>query len=346
MDFSLFYFAAGAEKGSQCYRLLLDGARFADENDFTAVWTPERHFHEFGGRYPNPSVTGAAIAAVTKRVGIRAGSVVAPLHDPIRIAEEWSVVDNLSDGRVGLSFASGWRSDDFVFRPDAYADRRTETQAVIETVRKLWRGESIELPNGSGQRTVVRTCPVPVQSELPVWLTSSGHTETFRTAGRMGAGVLTHLLGQELDLLGKKIGEYRAAFREHQGQDAGPGHVALMLHTFLADDREQARETVREPFSEYLRQSLDLFKQGDLDPEDVEVVVARSFDRYFDAAGLFGTVDDGMRVLRELDAIGVDEVACLIDFVADVDTVLAGLPRLARLARRWRERAETGERTA
>ena len=59
VDFSLFYFSA--DQGSeQPYRLLMEGARYADQNGFAAVWTPERHFHEFGGLYPNPAVTGAA----------------------------------------------------------------------------------------------------------------------------------------------------------------------------------------------------------------------------------------------------------------------------------------------
>ncbi len=89
MDFSLYYWGNDDAAGGDKYRLLLDGARFADENGFAAVWTPERHFHAFGGPYPNPSVTGAAVAAVTKRIGVRGGSVVAPLHHPARIAEEW-----------------------------------------------------------------------------------------------------------------------------------------------------------------------------------------------------------------------------------------------------------------
>ena len=86
------------------------------------MWTPERHFHPFGGLYPNPALTSAAVAAVTKRVGLRAGSVVLPLHNPLRCAEEWSVVDNLSDGRVGLSFASGWHASDFALMPQNFAD--------------------------------------------------------------------------------------------------------------------------------------------------------------------------------------------------------------------------------
>ena len=67
LDFSLFYFAT-ASAAQQSYRLVLDGARFADEHGFSAIWTPERHFHEFGGLYPNPSVLSAALATITQNV--------------------------------------------------------------------------------------------------------------------------------------------------------------------------------------------------------------------------------------------------------------------------------------
>jgi hypothetical protein len=109
IGFSLFYFASDeGEKNAGKYRLLLEGARFADTHGFEAVWTPERHFGAFGGLYPNPSVASAAVAAITQHVKIRAGSCVLPLHHPARVAEEWGLVDNLSNGRVGISFASGW----------------------------------------------------------------------------------------------------------------------------------------------------------------------------------------------------------------------------------------------
>ena len=68
MDFSLFYWGNDDGVGRDKYGLLLEGAKFADENGFQAIWTPERHFHAFGGLYPNPSVTGAAVAAITKNI--------------------------------------------------------------------------------------------------------------------------------------------------------------------------------------------------------------------------------------------------------------------------------------
>src|SRR4029079_9242009 len=113
MAFSLFYFAADAgEQQRDRYRLLLEGAKFADSHGFAAVWTPERHFHEFGGLYPNPARTSAPVAVVTERVEIRAGSVVLPLHNPIGVAEDWSVADNRPNARGGRSSASGRHGKD------------------------------------------------------------------------------------------------------------------------------------------------------------------------------------------------------------------------------------------
>lgn len=313
---------------------------------------PERHFHRFGGGYPNPAVTAAAVATITDHIAVRAGSVVAPLHHPARIAEEWSVVDNLSGGRVGVSFASGWHAIDFTLRPENYQDRRTVLLDTIDKVRRLWRGEQLSFVDGTGQPTDLRIFPTPVQADLPVWITCAGHPETFRTAGRAGAGVLTHLLGQDLDDLAKKLVEYRLAFREHHPDSPGDGHVALMLHTFLGHDRDQVRELVREPFSNYLRSSIGLIARasGDvlpdidpdsLDPEDIEFLVERSFNRYFDTGGLFGTVDDGMRMLERLDDLGIDDVACLVDFVDDTDAVLDGLNHLDTLRARWQSQSRS-----
>ena len=133
MGFGLFYFAADASDAAGAYKVLLDGARFADANGFDAVWTPERHFHAVRRPVPQPGRHQRGARHDHARIQIRAGSVVLPLHDPIRVAEEWAVVDNLSGGRVGLSFASGWHANDFVFQPDDFADRRDVMVRHIDT---------------------------------------------------------------------------------------------------------------------------------------------------------------------------------------------------------------------
>ncbi|HEX8337748.1 MAG TPA: MupA/Atu3671 family FMN-dependent luciferase-like monooxygenase, partial [Pyrinomonadaceae bacterium] len=345
MDFSLFYFASDENQGgANIYQLLIEGAKFADENGFAAVWTPERHFHPFGGLYPNPSVTSAAIAAVTSRVQIRAGSVVIPLHDPVRVAEEWSVVDNLSGGRAAVSFASGWNPGDFVFEPDSYEKRHEVMYRKIETVRRLWRGESVERVGGGGREVELRIHPRPVQPELPVWITAAGSPETFKTAGRMGAGLLTHLLGQSVEELEEKIRLYREAWRE-AGHGPGEGHVSLMLHTFVGDDMGYVRERVKKPFTDYLRSSVGLLRDAarslgrDVDPahfteEDMAAVLEHAFNRYFESSALLGTPDSCLRMVNRLKAAGVDEVACLIDFGVEPREVLSNLRHLKSLKER------------
>jgi natural product biosynthesis luciferase-like monooxygenase protein len=352
LELSLFYFSSDADEPGQRYRLLLEGARFADAHGFSAVWTPERHFHAFGGLFPNPAVAGAAVAAITQRVRIRAGSCVLPLHHPIRVAEEWAVVDNLSDGRVDISFASGWQPDDFVLAPANHAERNEVMASGIETVRALWRGEARTFDGPDGRPVTVRTLPRPVQPELPFWVTAAGNPATFRSAGAMGANLLTHLLGQDLVQLEAKVRAYREAWAA--AGHPGRGHVSLMLHTFVGPDPDAVRAIVRGPLRGYLQSSAALMRQyassfpafrgtdaadaASLDAAfrgmaeaDLDALLEHAYERYYATSGLFGTVDEALATAERVRAADVDEIACLIDFGIPTDTVLAGLHDLARL---------------
>ncbi len=355
IDFSLYYFASDeGEHAEDKYQLLIEGAKFADKNSFYAVWTPERHFHAFGGLYPNPSVASAALAMVTDNVKLLAGSCVSPLHSPIRIAEEWSLVDNLSKGRVGISFAAGWQPNDFVLKPETFADRKNQMFRDIEDVQQLWQGHTLTFPGATGNDVEVRTLPRPVQATLPVWITAAGNPETFRLAGEKGYNLLTHLLGQTPQEVGEKIAIYRQARRD-AGHD-GPGHVTIMLHTFVGDDYDVVRELVREPMKDYLRSSvglikaaawsfptfkqkaeatgknpMEVFESEDLTDEDLEALLDHAFERYFETSGLFGTIETCLDIVDEMKAIDIDEIACLIDYGVATDTVLEQLHNLNRV---------------
>ena len=357
MEFSLFYFSSDHRDGpGGAYRLLTEGARFADERGFVAVWTPERHFHEFGGLYPNPSVTSAALAMITKRVQIRSGSVVAPLHSPIRIAEEWSVVDNLSNGRAAISFASGWMPEDFTVNPANYGERKEIMLRDIDVVRRLWRGERVPMPGPFGKDVAVKIFPRPVQKELPLWMTAAGNPETFQMAGTLGMNLLTHLLGQSIQEVSNKVALYRQAWKE--AGHAGHGHVTLMLHTFVGESLESVKATVRGPLIEYLRKSADLikgyawafsaFKQRSgssdkvdfsaLPKEEMDALVSHAFDRYFETSGLFGTPESCVETIENLRTNDIDEVACLIDFGVSPEVVLDHLEHLDALRSRSQRR--------
>ncbi|AEI67516.1 hybrid non-ribosomal peptide synthetase/type I polyketide synthase [Corallococcus macrosporus] len=340
-DFSLSFFANDEDSlGGRKYRLLLEAAKFADAHGFSAVWTPERHFHSFGGLYPRPAVVGAGVATVTERLGIRAGSVVLPLHDPILVAEEWAVLDNLSDGRVGVSFASGWHANDFVFAPDRYARRKDVLHRGIEEVRTLWRGGTVLRRNGAGEEVAISLRPKPVQKVLPIWLTAAGSPETFRLAGELGAYVLTNLMGQHLDDLASKVALYRDAWRQHG--HAGRGHVSLMMHAFLGDDPAEVQKKARPPLLDYFRSSVDissgfLASLGlDVDPRslsrsDIDALLAHGVERYVQDGGLIGTPESCAPMVERVQRLDVDEIACLVDFGVEVEATLEGLRHLDAL---------------
>ena len=347
MRFGIMFFSSLPSGGeSDGYHLMIEAARFADRNGFSSVWTPERHFHPFGGLFPNPALTSAALAMVTERISLRAGSLVSPLHDSVRIAEEWAMVDNLSKGRVGISFGSGWNIDDFVFFPERYDERQAIMYDQIEEIRALWRGESVRRRSSRREPVEVTVFPRPVQEELPVCVTSSGNVKTFESAGRIGAGVLTHLIGQDFDQLGSKIRAYRTA-REEAGHDPEAGEVTLMLHTFLGPDREVVRKTVREPFRSYLRSAISLEQMAaeaggavsgghrmaaeEIEPEHLEALLDLTFERYFERGSLMGQPDDCRDLVGRLAELGVDEIACLIDFLDDTARILSGLSYLDQL---------------
>jgi natural product biosynthesis luciferase-like monooxygenase protein len=354
VDFSLFYFSSDSAKAQDRYRLLLEGAKFADQAGFCAIWTPERHFHAFGGLYPNPALTSAVLAAITTRIQIRAGSCVLPLHHPIRAAEDWAFVDNISQGRVGVSFAAGWQPNDFVIAPGAFAERKNDMLAGIDTVRRLWRGESVAFDGPLGKPVQIQTLPRPIQKELPIWLTAAGNPETFEQAGQKGCYLLTHLLGQSIEEVAEKIRLYRLAWQ--QADHPGQGHVTLMLHTFIGSDEDAVRETVRGPMKAYLRSSVDLIKQAawsfptfvqrgaqsgkspveimdsaPLSDEDMDALLEHAFARYHGASALFGTPRRCLSLVRKFQAAGVDEMACLIDFGIPAETALAHLADLKDL---------------
>jgi iturin family lipopeptide synthetase A len=338
MEYSLYFFGNyNAAYREDKYSLLQEAAKFGDANGFTAVWLPERHFHAVGGFSPNSSLLACALAGLTKKLQLRGGSVVLPLHHPIRVAEEWSVADNLSQGRVAISIATGWHPNDFVFAPEAFEKRRDICLQNLEIIQKLWRGETVDMPTPGGEKLPVKLHPLPMQRELPIWLTCI-HKDSYADAGRRGLSVLGYLMNQTVDELAEKIAAYREG-RRAAGLDPAGGHVTTLLFTYLDETEEKAREVARGPLCDYLRSYLDNSQKKierqigevEVDKEDLDYLTNRSCDDYFNGKSLIGTVASCAAVVDRLKKIGVDEIGCFVDFGVDSEQVLKSLQQVTLL---------------
>nr|WP_252981152.1 MupA/Atu3671 family FMN-dependent luciferase-like monooxygenase [Streptomyces chartreusis] len=354
-DFSVYFFGdypqdTATPRDGQ-YELLMDVARFADRHGFHALWMPERHFHSFGGLFPNPAVLAAALSRETERIRLNAGSVVLPLHDPIRVAEEWSMVDNLSGGRVGIGVASGWSANDFVFFPDRFGRHKELMYEQLQEVRKFWRGDALRRVSGDGEADV-RLFPRPVQDAPPMYTAVVGNPASYELAARHDLGIVTNLMTQSVEQLRENIALYRRTRARH-GLDPDAGRVAVLLHTYLADDHDTARTEAFEPLSRYMRASLSVFSGvtnslghnidlAELSEDDLDAVFRRAYGRYCDQRALIGTVDSVRPVVDAVTSAGADEIVALVDFGVAQDALREGLPRLDALRRRHdSRRAET-----
>ncbi|MFD6170538.1 amino acid adenylation domain-containing protein [Streptomyces coeruleorubidus] len=343
-DFSLYFFGDyPQDTDHDKYGLIMAAADFADQHGFHALWFPERHFNSFGALFPNPSVLAAALAARTSRVRLHAGSVVLPLHHPARVAEEWSVVDNISGGRTGLCFASGWHATDFALAPQHFGRHREVMYEHLATVRDLWSGQPVKTTAGDGTSVEIRLHPRPVQERPPMYVAVVGNPDSYRRAAAEDLGVVTNLMTQTVEQLAENIALYRRCRAEH-GLDPAAGRVVVLVHTYLEDDAERARAEAYRPFLSYLRSSLSLFDQVtnslgfqvDLEntpEEDVEFLLGRAYERYCDSRALIGDEHTAAETVRRLREAGADEIACFVDFGVPKEKVLAALPVLDRVRR-------------
>ncbi|MER5337925.1 amino acid adenylation domain-containing protein [Micromonospora sp. NPDC002717] len=341
-DFSLYFFGDYPDQDQQDkYAAIMEAVRFGDQHGFHGVWFPERHFHSFGGLFPNPVVLAAAVARETSRIRINAGSVVLPLHNPIRVAEEWSVVDNLSGGRVGLCVASGWHPNDFALSPDAFGSHRQLMYEHLTTVRTLWSGEPLPATSGNGERIDVRIFPRPLQTMPPFFVAVVANPDSYRSAAAADLGVVTNLMTQSIDQLAENISLYRRTRSEH-GLDPDAGRVVVLVHTYLGDDLERTRAEAFPPFCDYLRSSLSLLGGvtnslgitiDDTTPDsDVDFLLEQAYGRYCEDRALIGTPDSCAPIIDRLAEMGVDEIACFVDFGVSTKQMLRSL-RLVDQAR-------------
>ena len=333
VDIGICFFSSyGTQDACDQYSAILEIAEAGDRAGLSSIWIPERHFHPFGALYPNPSLLAAAIATRTSRIGIRAGSVVLPLHHPARVAEEWAMVDALSNGRVGVSIGTGWHIGDFVYAPQDYKNRATVTERNIAILRALWRGEGVYFPGVDGKPRIVHSFPRPKQAELPLWLTVSGSLESCVRAGRLGMNLFCSLIGATKDELRERIAAYRQA-RTDAGH-AGKGWVTLMLHAYIDESSERVRDVAKGPlthyFQRFLEQQMDRPDVVD-DHSKIDAQVEFAVERYLRGDSLLGTPSQCLQQIEEVASCGVNEIAALVDFGAPQNLVLKSLRRLASL---------------
>ncbi len=164
----------------ELYCAALDMSAWADDIGFNVASLGEHHA-AIDGYLPSPLPMAAAIAARTSKLNIRPNVLLAPLYEPIKLAEDVSVVQLLSGGRLQLVLGAGYRPYEFQMFGTRREDRKQRYLEVFEILRKAWRGEEFEY---KGRKVTVS----PVPEQAPPLLLGGAHPAVARRAARIADG--------------------------------------------------------------------------------------------------------------------------------------------------------------
>ncbi len=164
----------------ELYAAALDMCAFADENDFTTVGLSEHHASP-DGFLPSPLVMAGAVVGRTRRIPVNISALLVPLYDPVQLAEDLSVLDLISGGRVSVIAGIGYRPEEYAARGLRFEERGRLFDEGLETLLACWRHGAIER---GGTRVAVT--PRPGSRPHPVLMIGGSTPRAARRAARLG----------------------------------------------------------------------------------------------------------------------------------------------------------------
>ena len=206
------------------YREHTDQKIFAEECGFDWVACNEHHMSPYG-LMPNPSLIGAIVAHQTKRVGVLQSGSILPLNNPIRVAEEYAMIDVLSGGRLVAGFMRGIPHEYVAYNIDP-GESYGRMYESIDLIKKCWtEPEPFDFNGRFWNGKAIKVRPEPYQRpHPPIAMACSDTRESAELAGERGSWIL---FGSTADPVYQRLVDYYnivggfGTLMFHMGRDYG-----------------------------------------------------------------------------------------------------------------------------
>ena len=277
-----------AHKARELYRTYIDAMAYAEDCGFDWVGCNEHHFSPYG-LMSNCNLIGAVLAERTSKIKLGMLGNLVPLLNPVRVAEEYAMLDVMSGGRLIAGFMRGIPHE---YR--AYNVNPDESHARLDEAARLivkcwtsdepfrWEGEFYQFPS-------VSIWPKPMQKPHPRLLMSASNAEAAEFAARHRA-IMGVTLIADLDLVARNIEIYKKAARQH-GWEPTPGDILTGHQTVIADTDEEARAL--------MRSGLDYFHRVLMRPQRATQTEVLEQTGYYANAEQKRYFDQRLKTLRE-----------------------------------------------
>ena len=228
---------------AEIYKQALEQVKLAEEVNFDSAWIAEHHFLG-DGFCPSPIVTASAMAAVTKQIKIGTCALLLPLHNPVRVAEDASVVDNISNGRFILGIGMGYNKEEFDGFGIPMNQRPSRMEEGIDVIVKSWTESNFSYEGKRYRFSNLNVTPKPAQKPcIPIYI-GAVEEPAIRRVGRLGYPLLINPI-RTMQMIRDMINIYNDAAREAGRNPNGTQHILLReVYTLQKIKREQKKKGI------------------------------------------------------------------------------------------------------
>ncbi len=315
------------------YRDALGQSAYAEELGFDAVWLAEHHFSEYG-ICPSMAVLAAAIAQRTRRVAIGTAVCILPFSHPLRIAEEWAMVDLLSEGRLDFGVGRGYQPAEYAGFGIPMDESRQRFDEALEIIKQAWTQERVTFEGKYYRVRGVTVLPKPVQKPHPKIRIACVSPDTFERVARRGEHFLSAPSITPVHLMKSAYETYKRIWLE-SGHSAAELEIPALYFCHVGQDAASTRRDSERAITWYFRTFARVIAESS-DPTKVPEAYkfyakakgnleAVTYDFLYDQVALFGDPDRVTDRLQQFrDELGLTYVICWMNFGGLADEAVRG----------------------